>query len=101
MQVVVVAAVIVTIVMTELCRDGIPSHLRGDVWQALLGRLYSAIFATDLVLHIGSRLKALESAMVGRTYQWCVVVLLLVVEVVVVLVLADIIAAAARMAMMT
>ena len=24
--------------MTSLCREGIPSHLRGDVWQALLGR---------------------------------------------------------------
>jgi hypothetical protein len=73
---------VVAVVMTLLCRDGIPSHLRGDVWQALLGRLCSALFATDLVLHNGSRLKALESAMVGRTYQWCVVPVLLLLVVV-------------------
>jgi hypothetical protein len=24
--------------VTSLCREGIPSHLRGEVWQALLGR---------------------------------------------------------------
>jgi len=38
----------------QLCRGGIPSNLRGDVWQALLG----------------SRLRALEHAAEGKTYKW-------------------------------